>query len=112
MFDKLQEILVRPISGYEVQKIMNWINDKIYTEEEILNAYEYCEIKTINYIAKYLESKKSIKPSWYNKKIEDKPLSEKEIIEYQKIMKEFYSSDEEFKKKTQDLLKESKTYYN
>lgn len=112
MFDKLQKILVRPLNGFETQKILNWINEKKYTEEEIISAYEYCESKHINYIAKYLETNKQQKPYWYDKKITDEPLKPDELLKYQKEMKEFYDSEEEWKQRTDELLQISKSYYN
>ena len=94
MFDRLQEILVRPINGYEAEKLMKWVDNKIYTEEEIINAYEYCQVKTINYISKYLENNKSkLKPSWLDKEIKYEELSQKELLEMQNLMKEFNTDD-------------------
>ena len=105
MFEKLQQIVGRAISGYEAQKIMNWVNNGIYTEQQILDAYDYCQVKTLNYIAKYLENQKpSIKPKWFDKQIEKEQTSADEILELQKIMKEFYNNDEEWQNKTNELI--------
>lgn len=111
MFDKLQEILGRTLNGFETNKLMNWLKENKYTEEEILNAYEYCESKHINYISKYLENNKKDVPDWYNKQINDEPLEPKELIEFQKLMREFYDTDEEWEQRTNELLKESQEYY-
>jgi len=94
MFDKLQEILKRTINGYEAEKLMKWIDNKIYTEEEIINAYEYCQVKTINYISKYLENNKTnIKPNWLDKEIVYEELTPKELLEMKNLMKEFYQDN-------------------
>ena len=110
MFDKLQEILGRTLNGFETNKLMYWIKENKYTEEEIINAYKYCKVKDINYISKYLDNQVK-KPEWFDKEIIDEPLEPEELIKFQNEMKEFYDSEEEWKQRTKELLKESQEYY-
>ena len=103
MFDKLQQIVGRAINGFEAQKIMNWVNDGIYTEQQILDAYKYCQVKTLNYVSKYLENHKQDKPEWFDKHIEKEELAVSEQIKMLEELKEFYDNKDEWEQKVKEL---------
>lgn len=103
MFDKLQVIVGRAINGFEVQKIMKWVNNGVYTEQQILDAYEYCQVKTINYVSKYLENHKQDKPEWFDKHVEKEELTVSEQIMMLEELKEFYDNKDEWEQKIKEL---------
>lgn len=92
MYDELMKILNGNLTPFEYTKIEEL--KKIYTEEEILNAYRNSNVKKINYITKVLEtnkSKKGIIPDWLNTEIINQPIDEetkKEFDEFQDFIKE------------------------
>lgn len=111
MFDKIQEITSRTLNGIEFNKLMRWVRDKEYSEEEIINAYKYCKSSDINYIQKYLESQKKQKqlssrpPEWMNENIQDEPLDKKTLLKFIKSWKCFFDSEEEYKAWGMEQLK-------
>lgn len=102
MYEKIEQILGRPLGGGEVQKLNQLVSK--YSEEEIINAYDYCEVKKINYIATYLENHKETKPSWFEKEIKDEKVSKQELIDFIKDWKAFFIDEEEWKKWAQQQM--------
>ena len=89
MYQELENILVRTLSPYEYEKLEEL--KKIYTEEQIINAYKNSGVKNINYIMKKLQSKKAV-PEWMEREIVNEPLDEETIqdgIDFKKFIEDF-----------------------
>lgn len=106
MFEKIEEILGRPLGGGEVQKLNQLVSK--YSEEEIINAYDYCEVKKVNYISAYLENHKEDKPEWFDKEIKDEKVEYKVLIQFIKDWKSFFVNEEEWKKWANKQIEEWK----
>lgn len=110
MFDKIQRLIGRPLNGLETNKILVWLEEKKYTIEEIVSAYECCQSSNINYIRKYLDDTKNHKiqsPKWLGKEINEEPMSKKELVKIIKDWKIFFDNEEEWKKWGIEQLKEN-----
>lgn len=89
MYKEIENILVRTLSPFEYEKIEELL--KIYTEEQVINAYRNSPVKNINYISKYLQRIKII-PNWLNKEIENQPIDEEtkqENIDFNNFINDF-----------------------
>ena len=91
MFEEIQKIIFpNQLSSYEYTKLNDLL--KIYTEEQIIDAYKKCGNKPFNYIEKVLKNKKKV-PSWLNKEIQNQELDE----ETQKVFNDFKAFIEDFR---------------